>query len=306
MHYKLNQLKSSFDLLWSLALIWIVLDVGFISSIAAAKKSSAGVKKMPISNSPLSDVEKLQAEEAYNLSLITPFRYHYTPWITRRLLLTLNMTSTNHPPFYRTEVLNQVKPEYLEYDYECNDPSIIRKKNQINVMPSLDSDDFKDTKDLSCYERAFLQELVRLSNDIKKKRKNHWSSCDEFNRNTIKDICEKADEIAEKLTNNDVNEEDAHNELKDVLNSYSLRYCSKFALKDVVSKVNRKRLLRKEATNGTCTAILSELVQLDALVNFFSCEFDEVLSRIYCQGYSVKETCDECSVSFLFVNYYYY
>ena len=46
-----------------------------------------------------------------------------------------------------------------------------------------------------------------------------------------------------------------------------------------------------------CRAVLSELWQLDQLAKQQYCEFDRMLSRYYCQQYSVKSSCSDCRVS---------
>ena len=287
MYFKTNQLPF-------LLFIIFVHNCFFNLNVNAAGKSKSG-KKMPTVSIPKD--QQGNVEKINELSYKTPFRYHYCPWVTRKLLLTLNLTST-HTHFYSLDQISSVNTDDLEFDYECNDPSVLVRKKSLPLLHSINSDDYKDSKNLNCYERSFLQEIVKQQNN--RKFKNHWTHCNELNRNTIKDVCQKADVAAERLKDKYVDEKGAHEELKSVFDNYSLKYCSKFILKDIVSSVNRQRLLNQIAYNGTCDNMLSELVQLDALVNFFSCEFDQILSRIYCQGYSVKETCDECSVSMIY------
>ena len=270
-------------------LLLIVLVCSGSWGVNAAGKSKSG-KKLSTPAMPLDHQKNL--EKINELSYKTPFQYHYCPWVTRKLILTLNMTTTN-TQYFSLDQLNAVNSDDLEFDYKCEEPSTLRRKPP-PLLHSIDSEDFKGASNLNCYERAFLQEVVRRQGN---KAKNHWTNCAEFNKDSIDEVCKRADETAERLSGKDVDERTAHDELKAIFDNYSLKHCYKFVLKDVISRTNRKRLLKQVAYNGTCEDILSEIVKLDALVNYFSCEFDQILSRIYCQGYSVKETCDECSVS---------
>lgn len=283
-HYKIHLKRRPFFGHLILSLISLL----FLSESIFAKKTG-GIKKI----APVKTVVMNQEDQdiLYKYSFSSPFRYHYSPWVNRKLLLTLNATSTNtHYSHISLEVMKSLKSDHLEDDYECNDPSVVRNKELNISVVSINSDEFKNNKDLDCNERVYLESIT--------KNKNIWNKCEELNPNTLENLCSKASETAEKFKSNDIDEKAAHNELKDILNNYSLKYCSKFVLKDVLSSVNRKRILGQIKYSGTCGDIFLELVKLDALVNFFSCEFDQILSRIYCQGYSVKETCNECSSAY--------